>query len=795
MMPSWVRISILAAAVLLAAYSALYARQITEGPRDEGAQAARELYGQGALAAARMAALLGPVDAGLTAGADALRERPTQPLSAAEEAQRLAQGRSSLVSVVDGNGNPVANTGRGPPVELAFPPSAGTAVAAGPEGTLLRVRRVSEDRGLVAMVDPSVALSGVEGTGYVLMDRAGTILLARGVEVSGPVAAALSVDPERLTQAATSATVLAGAIGDQAVSVAAAEVEGADLMVLAVSDGAPVVSLASMLNSAWILAGPLAIGLGLTALLILQSRRAGRIQAETEQRFRMAVEAARCGVWEWDLNRDRVELSEQMAAMLGWRGGRVADGDDILGLLSPEHQERLLHALRQAAAFGQFEVAFRIAHPDGRARWIEARGQAAGPRLEHGYEQLVGVALDVTEERVSKARAMAAERRLRDAIDSVPGAFVLFDRHDRLILWNRGFMDSFSIDERALRPGAAKDTLTKIASLAIKAQHPSPDGRAGVREVELHDGRWLQVSERRTSDGGSVATAADITAVKRQEAIRRKNEEELQKLVEQLEANQVELSELARKYETAKIRAEAANQAKSEFLANMSHELRTPLNAINGFSEIMANEMFGPLGDARYKEYCHDILNSGQHLLALINDVLDMAKIEAGKMQMRFEPTDLPEVCADAARLIRGRAEESGLTLEVRTDGAPEIEADYRAVKQVLLNLLSNAVKFTPRGGTISLTARQEGDHARLEVSDTGIGIAADDLQRLGQPFEQVETKHARTTQGTGLGLALTKSLIDMHQGRFEMRSEPGEGTTVSVLLPLRQEEQRSRAA
>ena len=314
MMPSWVRISILAAAVLLAAYSALYARQITEGPRDEGAQAARELYGQGALAAARMAALLGPVDAGLTAGADALRERPTQPLSAAEEAQRLAQGRSSLVSVVDGNGNPVANTGRGPPVELAFPPSAGTAVAAGPEGTLLRVRRVSEDRGLVAMVDPSVALSGVEGTGYVLMDRAGTILLARGVEVSGPVAAALSVDPERLTQAATSATVLAGAIGDQAVSVAAAEVEGADLMVLAVSDGAPVVSLASMLNSAWILAGPLAIGLGLTALLILQSRRAGRIQAETEQRFRMAVEAARCGVWEWDLNRDRVELSEQMAA-------------------------------------------------------------------------------------------------------------------------------------------------------------------------------------------------------------------------------------------------------------------------------------------------------------------------------------------------------------------------------------------------------------------------------------------------------------------------------------------------
>src|SRR5690606_38623335 len=161
------------------------------------------------------------------------------------------------------------------------------------------------------------------------------------------------------------------------------------------------------------------------------------------------------------------------------------------------------------------------------------------------------------------------------------------------------------------------------------------------------------------------------------------------KLVVQLEANQEELSELARKYETAKIRAEAANQAKSEFLANMSHELRTPLNAINGFSEIMAGEMFGPLGDARYKEYAGDILSSGQHRLTLINDVLDMAKIEAGKMQLYFEPTSLAEVCEDAARLMRGRAEEAGLALSVQASPEVEIEADHRALKQVLLNLLS----------------------------------------------------------------------------------------------------------
>src|SRR6201999_1509922 len=166
--------------------------------------------------------------------------------------------------------------------------------------------------------------------------------------------------------------------------------------------------------------------------------------------------------------------------------------------------------------------------------------------------------------------------------------------------------------------------------------------------------------------------------------------------------------ELARKYEAEKIRAEGANKAKSEFLANMSHELRTPLNAINGFSEIMVGEMFGPVGDRRYQEYSKDILSSGQHLLALINDILDMSKIEAGKMTLRFEPIQLKDVVEDAARLMRNRAEAAGLDLQIDLPPLEDVEADYRAVKQVLLNLISNAVKFTPRGGAVKVTARQE---------------------------------------------------------------------------------------
>ncbi|MDZ4362767.1 PAS domain-containing sensor histidine kinase, partial [Brevundimonas sp.] len=418
---------------------------------------------------------------------------------------------------------------------------------------------------------------------------------------------------------------------------------------------------------------------------------------------------------------------------------------------------------------------------------IDARGQARGDRGDEGFTVILGVALDITEERRAKAQAQAAESRLRDGIESVSDAFVLFDRQGRLILWNQAFKDAFGFDEGVVRRGAQKDELNRIAALAIKTEHEAAGSRAGAREVELLDGRWLQLSERFTSDGGTVVTAADITTIKMQEAERRRAADGLRQMIDQLEKSQEKLSLLARKYEIAMTRAEAANQAKSEFLANMSHELRTPLNAINGFSEIMAAEMFGPLGDRRYKGYAGDILRSGQHLLSLINDILDMAKIEAGKLTLHYETVSVQEICEDAIRLMRGKVDEAGLTLRLQAPDLPEIEADHRGVKQVLLNLISNAVKFTPEGGSITVAlSMAAGDRIRVAVTDTGIGIAADDLARLARPFEQVEGQHSKTTQGTGLGLALTKALIELHGGELTMDSEPGRGTTVAFDLPMR---------
>ncbi|MBX6320769.1 MAG: PAS domain-containing protein [Rhodospirillaceae bacterium] len=236
----------------------------------------------------------------------------------------------------------------------------------------------------------------------------------------------------------------------------------------------------------------------------------------------------------------------------------------------------------------------------------------------------------------------------------------------------------------------------------------------------------------------------------------------------------------------AKEQAELASRSKSEFLANMSHELRTPLNAVIGFSEIMEMEVFGPLGAPQYRDYAHDIKASGMHLLSLINTILDLSKIEAGKFELHPEDLSLPEAVESCLRLVKDRACANRLRLvtELAT-GLPPLHADERALKQILINLLSNAVKFTPPGGTVTVAARLDADDAvLLSVADTGIGIAEKDIPKALEPFGQVDGALNRKQAGTGLGLPLVKQLAELHGGGIEISSKLGVGTTVTVRLP-----------
>jgi PAS domain S-box-containing protein len=236
----------------------------------------------------------------------------------------------------------------------------------------------------------------------------------------------------------------------------------------------------------------------------------------------------------------------------------------------------------------------------------------------------------------------------------------------------------------------------------------------------------------------------------------------------------------------AQERAESANKAKSRFLANMSHELRTPLNAVIGFTDLMRQRTFGPLGNERYEEYATLIYDSGQLLLDLISDMLDMAKIEAGRLELNYERVDVNGTVEDCVRMLRDRAENSGLELTLSLPREPLfLIADKRAVKQILLNLLTNAIKFTPAGGHVGVTVRYGDGLATITVRDTGVGIPSSELPRLGNPFEQVNNDPMLAKGGSGLGLALVRALMEKHGGALTIDSEEGVGTTVRVTFPL----------
>jgi len=246
-----------------------------------------------------------------------------------------------------------------------------------------------------------------------------------------------------------------------------------------------------------------------------------------------------------------------------------------------------------------------------------------------------------------------------------------------------------------------------------------------------------------------------------------------------------ELKQAGEELDIARKEAEAANSAKSHLLANVSHELRTPLNAILGFSEILAGEMLGPLGE-RYRDYAKDIHDSGLHLLSIIDDLLDLSKIEAGRLNLSEDIVDVVELFDTVSRFVRERASSAGLTMSIDLPAdMPALKADRRAMRQVLLNLLSNSVKFTPAGGHIALEAiREPCGGIGFRVRDNGIGIAAGDIHRAMEPFGLINSSLSRRHTGTGLGLPITRALVELHCGRFELTSEPGVGTTATVYLP-----------
>jgi PAS domain S-box-containing protein len=494
--------------------------------------------------------------------------------------------------------------------------------------------------------------------------------------------------------------------------------------------------------------------------------RRERIHLELE----LAERAARFGYWRVTLADNSTYWSPGMYRLLAVDPAEAADSDWLLEQMVPEDKAAVQIMIATAIKTrSPFRYRTHARDPEVAAQIVDTQGEVEiGP--DGRVVSVLGVCYDVTlQVRAEEAREKA-QQMYRVMTEEASDIILFYDAEGRVLFASQALE---RVAGRSIADVEGGEFMTlvhpdDVAEAATMTVRPAPGTTVTATYRLLHsDGRyiWLESTNRAIYDADGayrnlVSVSRDVTERKQQEIETRAAQE----------------------------RAEAASKAKSRFLANMSHELRTPLNAVIGFTDLMRQGMFGPLGSERYEEYATLIYDSGQLLLDLITDLLDMAKIEAGKLELNFERVDLTGTIEDCVRLLAERADACGLDIVFDPQAEPiSLTADRRAVKQVLLNLLTNAVKFTPAGGRIDVVARVEGGRAVVSVRDTGIGIPAQELPRLGQPFEQVATDPTHAKSGTGLGLALVRALVEKHGGSMRIESEEGVGTEVRVDFPLTQ--------
>ncbi|MGH6870331.1 MAG: PAS domain-containing sensor histidine kinase [Rhizomicrobium sp.] len=485
--------------------------------------------------------------------------------------------------------------------------------------------------------------------------------------------------------------------------------------------------------------------------------------------FALAERAARFGYWRVRLADNFATWSPGMYKILALDPAMPADMAWLLDQVVAEDVAHLQSQINEAIKTrSQFYYRTRAKDPDVVARYVDTHGEVElGP--DGRVVSIIGVCHDVTEQVIAEEARQKAEERYRVMAEQASDIIMLHEG-DRIVFASGALNRILGRRPEDVQDGRYLqyvhpddlDEAHKIRGL------PRPgEVRTATYRARHADGHyvWLEATTRGVFDEATGGFLREISVTR---DVSERKEQEM-------------------RMRAAQEKAEAANRAKTLFLANMSHELRTPLNAVIGFSDIMRDEVFGPLGHERYSEYATLIYDSGQLLLDLITDILDMAKIEAGKFEMNFERVDLAETIEDCVRLLRERARKGAVRIgfDPRHD-ALSLVADRRAVKQIMLNLLSNAVKFTKAGGHVDVEAEFAGDRIQVTVRDDGIGIPAEHLPRLGRPFEQVCDDPLLAKGGTGLGLALVHALTGKHGGTVRIESQEGAGTSVTVEFPLK---------
>ncbi|MFZ3032448.1 MAG: PAS domain-containing protein [Parvibaculum sp.] len=492
-----------------------------------------------------------------------------------------------------------------------------------------------------------------------------------------------------------------------------------------------------------------------------------------EHQLREAERLARFGHWRWAKGAPSPDWSEGVAKILDRAATEMpTNGDWYVNLVHPDDRNTLLTEFIDAFETRETILCTtRFLAGDGTYRHIKTYAYAeTDARGEIGA--LVGLAEDVTQEVVAREALERSEAKYRliaeeasDVIHHIgPDGRILYASPSTKAVFGLRLedVDHMTVLADRVHPDDAKRLMAAFDKFARDEDMLRYDFRFKHREGHY---LWLETTMRAVREPNG--TLKEIVSMTRDMSERKKYELQLME---------------------ARERAETANRTKSRFLANMSHELRTPLNAIIGFSDMLQLEMFGQLGNPRYVEYAQLINQSGGLLLDLISDILDMSKIEAGKYELHREVVDVSDVVSHAVKLVKGRADTGGLHLsaEITPEAAAcPLFADTRALTQILLNLLSNAIKFTPKGGNVMVLVCEVQGNVCFMVEDTGRGIPKEHLPRLTRAFEQVSTDAELSKQGTGLGLALVRSLAELHGGQITIESELDKGTRVFVEIPV----------
>ena len=484
--------------------------------------------------------------------------------------------------------------------------------------------------------------------------------------------------------------------------------------------------------------------------------------------FALAERAAKFGYWRTTFSDGKMFWSPGMYRLLGVDPGmQVADSNWLLSQIAEDDVAYLMQAIETAIETkSPFYYRTRSKDPNVTAHIVDTHGEVEID--ENGcVVAVIGVCHDVTAQVTAEAEREIAQARYCVMTEQASDIIVL-NENDRIVCASSALDRILKRKPEEFQNGGFlqfvhPDDLVEAKKLRGRPE-PGEIWTATYR-VQHAEGHyiWFEVSTRGVYDEETGEFRQEISVGR---DITERKEHEL-------------------RMKAAQERAETASKAKSLFFANMSHELRTPLNAIIGFTDIMCTEVFGPLNNTRYSEYTGLIRDSGKHLLDLIGDILDVAKIDAGKMELTFEPVDLGNSIRDSVPILseRARASDIALTVDLPED-ALMLSADKRALMQIVLNLVSNAVKFTPPGGHVAVGARATGEAITLFVRDNGIGIPAHALSRLGTPFEQVCTDPMLAKDGAGLGLTLVRSFAEKHGGTMRLESEVGTGTEVTIQFP-----------